>query len=312
MTSRRRPRRRRRGNNMRRLTAVLIAVLMAASAAVAQGVPPAKAKRSATTTKAAAMAGNIVSMPSPSPLYQIQIMVRAGSANDPAGKEGTASLVGDALIEGGFGSAKAPVTKEKLAEITRPWGDAALPQVRVDKQATTISVLVPKENLQQFLAQVLRPMLQQPLFDAKEVDRLKKEALVNIQSRLRFEQQEQLGLQALDSAIFAGTPLGHLAGGTVQGLNAITRQDLADFYKKYFTRENVFITTTVGDAAEQNAIAATLPAGDMAAPPMDVKPAAVNGRELLIITQPNAIATGIHFGFPIDVKRGDADYWPLF
>src|SRR5205085_10307852 len=138
------PRPRRRGNNMRRLTALLIALLMTSSAAFAQGAP--KAKRSASTTKAETMAGNIVSMPSPSPLYQIQIMVLAGSGNDPAGKEGTASLVGDALIEGGFGSAKAPVTKEKLAEITRPRGDAARPKVRVDKQATTISVLVPKEN----------------------------------------------------------------------------------------------------------------------------------------------------------------------
>src|SRR4051812_3774421 len=204
---------RRRANNMlnRRLAVVL---LMLSAIAVAQDAPATsqKAKRSAGTTKAAAMAGNMIALPSPSPLYQIQIMVRAGSANDPAGKEGTASLLGDALIEGGFGSAKAPVTKEKLAEITRPWGDAALPQVRVDKQATTISVLVPKESLQAFLRQVLRPMLQQPLFDAKEVDRLKKEALVNIQSRLRFEQQEQLGLQALDSVIFAGTPLGHFAG----------------------------------------------------------------------------------------------------
>jgi len=260
-----------------RIRRLAVFLLTLSAIAVAQNAAP-KAKPGAAKTKAAAMGDNLVALPSPSPLYQIQIMVRAGSANDPAGKEGTASLVGDALIEGGFGNPKAPVTKEKLAEITRPWGDAALPQIRVDKQATTISMLVPKESLQAFLAQVLRPMLQQPLFQEKEVDRLKKEALVNIQSRLRFEQQELLGLVALDNAMFAGTPLGHLAGGTVQGVNAITRQDLADFYKKYFNRENVFITTTVSNAAEQNAIAAALPAGGSAAAAMDVHPAQVSGR----------------------------------
>jgi zinc protease len=37
-----------------------------------------------------------------------------------------------------------------------------------------------------------------------------------------------------------------------------------------------------------------------------------HGREVLIVTQPNAIATGIHVGFPIDVQRGSPDYWPLF
>lgn len=290
---------------MRRLAAVLMVL---SAVAAAQGTPM---KAKAGTAKAA-MPGNMAVLPSPSPLYHIQIMVRAGSANDPAGKEGTAGLVGDALIEGGFGAAKNPVTKEKLAEITRPWGDAALPQIRVDKQAITITMIVPKENLQQFLKQVLKPMLQQPLFQAAEVERLKKEALVNIQSRLRFEQQEQLGLQALDNYIFAGTPLGHIPGGTVQGLNAITRQDLMEFYKKYFTRENVYLATTVSRPAEQQAIAAALPAGGAAMATAEVKPAPVQGREMLIITQPNAIATGIHLGFPIAVKRGDADYWPLF
>lgn len=33
---------------------------------------------------------------------------------------------------------------------------------------------------------------------------------------------------------------------------------------------------------------------------------------MLIITQPNAIATGLHLGFPIPVRRGHPDYWPLF
>jgi zinc protease len=43
-----------------------------------------------------------------------------------------------------------------------------------------------------------------------------------------------------------------------------------------------------------------------------VRAAPVKGRELLIITQPNAIATAIQAGFPIVVNRGHADYWPLY
>jgi zinc protease len=35
------------------------------------------------------------------------------------------------------------------------------------------------------------------------------------------------------------------------------------------------------------------------------------GRHLLIITQPNAIATGLHLAFPIPVTRTSEDYWPL-
>ncbi len=100
---------------------------------------------------------NLVTLPSSSSLCQIQIMVRTGSADDAQGKEGTANLAARALIEGGFGDTKKPVTKEKLAEITRPWGDAALPKVLVEKEATTFSVTVPRDAFPQFVAQVLNP-----------------------------------------------------------------------------------------------------------------------------------------------------------
>src|SRR5215831_14219975 len=111
---------------------------------------------------------NLVTLPSASSLYQIQIMVRAGSANDPAGKEGTANLVARALIEGGFGDPKNPVTKEKLAEITRPWGDAALLQGRVDKETAAFSMTVPRTAFPDFVAQVLQPTCDQRLWTAGE------------------------------------------------------------------------------------------------------------------------------------------------
>lgn len=293
-----------------RFAALLFALLP--SALLAQAEPAAKPKPGASTTAAAAMSENMVVMPSSSPLYQVQIMVLAGSANDAEGKEGTANLLAQSLIEGGFGGARRPVTKERLAEITRPWGDRALPQVRVDKQTTTFSMTIPRDSFPQFLNQVLRPMFQRPLLLPAEVERLRKEALVNVQSRLRLEQQEQLGLLTLDDYIFAGTELGQPPNGTVKGLRAITRADLRNFYKKYYTRANIFLATSVADAASQNRLAAVLPAGGMAEGVAVVSVLPVPGRHLLIVTQPNAIATGIHFGFPITVKRGDPDYWPLF
>jgi zinc protease len=36
------------------------------------------------------------------------------------------------------------------------------------------------------------------------------------------------------------------------------------------------------------------------------------GKHVLIITQPNAIAAGLHLGYPISLKRTDPEYWPLF
>lgn len=257
---------------------------------------------------------NLVTLPSSSALYQVQIMVRAGSADDPQGKEGTANLAAKALIEGGFGNTSDPTTKEKLAEITRPWGDAALPQVRVDKQATVFSMSVPRDAFPQFIKQVLQPMFTEPLWTQSEIDRLRREALTGIQSNLRFEDEESLGLAALDNWVIPGMGLDHLTLGTVKGLGAITPEDLSAFYKKFYQRENMFIATSINDPQELATLMNSLPKGESmyarAEKLVRVTPEA--GRHLLIITQPNAIATGLHLGFPIPVTRTSDDYWPLF
>ena len=259
---------------------------------------------------------NLVTLASPSPLYEVEIMVQAGSAEDMPGKEGTANLVGRMLLEGGFGDPRYPVTKEKLAEITRPWGEAAYPQVRVDKEATVFSMTVPRDVFPQFVARVLKPMLTQPLFLEAELARVRKEALVGIRSSLRFEQQEQLGLLALDDWILEGTPLGHLAQGSVQGLQAVTRDDLALFYKKSYQAQNMFVAASITDGTMLRLLQSALPADTSVFPDRSGSKLlgwkSNAGRQVLLITQPNAIATGVHLGFPIAVKRGDPDYWPLF
>jgi zinc protease len=275
----------------------------------------AMAQQAATKHKPSAtpeLSANVVTLASPAPLYEVQIMVRAGSAQDLPGKEGTASLVGRMLLEGGFGDPKNPVTKEKLAEITRPWGEAAYPQVRVDKETTTFSMIVPRDAFPQFVARVLKPMLTQPLFLEAELERVRKEALVGIRSNLRFEQQEQLGLLALDDWVLQG----HLAQGSVQGLQAVTRDDLELFYKKNYQAQNIFVAASITDGATLRLLQSALPANTNVFPDnpgsklLASKSSA--GRQLLLITQPNAIATGLHLGFSIPVRRGDPDYWSLF
>lgn len=256
---------------------------------------------------------DLVTVASDSPLYQIKIMVRTGSADDPDGKEGTASLTARALIEGGFGNPKEPVTTQKLAEITRPWGSAAFPTVLVDKQATTFSMTVPRNVFARYVARVLKPMFTQPLWLPKEVDRLRRDELTGIESGLRFEDEENLGLLTLDNYLFSGTPLGHLAAGTVKGLQAITAADLSAFYKRYYTVGNMYVATTINSQQDLSTLVAALPAGEPVYRRANLRRSVVApGRHVLIVTQPNAIATGLHLGYPIFLQRTDPEYWPLF
>jgi zinc protease len=295
----------------RGLTVLLALALMAAAS------PAQQAAAKHRTPVPAELPANIVTLASPSPLYEVQIMVRAGSAQDPAGKEGTAYLVGRMLLEGGFGDPKNPVTKEKLAEITRPWGEAAYPQVRVDKETTVFSMTVPRDVFPQFVARVLKPMLTEPLFLEAELERLRKEALVGIRSNLRFEQQELLGLTALDGWVLsemetAGLNLAHPPQGTVQGLTAVRRDDLLNFYRGSYLPKSIYIATTVPSERIQELTSAVPKQSEVVLAGGGPLPEPTKGHRLLIITQPNAIATGLHLGFPIPVRRGDPDYWPLF
>jgi len=250
----------------------------------------------------------MIFLPSPSQVYTVEIMVMAGSVDDPPGKEGLANLVARALVEGGSHGSK----KDTPAQTKGAASSEARPAVRVDKQTTTFSMTVPREAFPAFVDNVLKPMFSQPSFSQNELDRLRAESLTAIQSRLRLEQQETLGLEALESYIFQGTPLSPLSIGTVRGLHAIRREDLWSFYKVFYTSRNLAVATDA-DPASAPLLASAFPNGARAPQQMcgcDVYLPA--GREVWIITEPNAKATGIHLGFPIDAKRNQPDYWPLF
>jgi zinc protease len=298
------------GEIVRRIWLSTLVLLLCAAALRAQYKPSSKHIK---PRKLHVFPASLVTVPSNSPLYQIKIMVRTGSADDPAGKEGIANLAAQALIESGFGNPKDPVTTQKLAEITRPWGDAAFPTVLVDKQATTFSITVPRDSFAPYIERVLKPMFTQPLWLPKEVDRVRRDTLTSIQSGLRFEDEESLGLLALDNYVFSGTALGHLALGTVKGLQAITPADVNAFYRKYYTVGNMYVATTINGQQDLSRLMAALPAGQPVYRPANLSRSVVApGRHVLIITQPNAIATGLHLGYPIFLKRTDPDYWPLF
>lgn len=271
------------------------------------------------TTGAWAAGLEIVAVNSAAPLVEVKVMVKAGSTADPAGQEGLAYLTAQMVLEGGYGDPKNPTTKEKLAEMTRIWGEAAQPTVRVDKESTTFSMTVPRAAFQEYLQKIIQPMFTQPLFEAKELDRLRNESAEFLSSRLRYEDIEGLGLTVLDDAVFRGTPFGHSYRGTVQGLKKVDETAVRRFYRTYYRSENVVAGLSVSDATITGALAKALETmgnlpGDLPSlekPVMaGVKP--LKGRSVLIVAQPNAISSGIHAGFPLALTRADKDYWALY
>ena len=271
-------------------------------------------------TLALAAAGSeappVVTLDSPSALLRLKVMVKAGSAADPEGLEGLANITADALIQGGFGDPKKPVTKEELAEMTRPWGSGAYPSVRISKEATTFSMTVPRAVLDTYIDKVLTPLFTRPLFASQEVKRLSAEAVEQLRS-LRLEQIELVGLTAVDTVVHNGTRYAHPNLGAEKGLGAINAESVQRFYASAYTPENIVVGISTTDAAIIDKLQAALQGvgqgeAEAFAPQQAKAPALVRGRELLILAVPNAISTGLHAAFPLPLTRAEKDYWPLY
>jgi zinc protease len=97
-------------------------------------------------------------------------------------------------------------------------------------------------------------------------------------------------------------------------LESITLDDVKAFYAKYFTRDNAVVAMGGGYSKDQLAqfekTVQSLPAGKVTTPPAP-QPAAIRGQQVLLVSKPNADCT-ISFGYPIDVHRGDKDFYALW
>ena len=289
------------------------------AAALAAAAPLAAAGPLGLASTLAAQEPEVVTLGVPSPLVEVRMMIKAGSAHDPTGKEGLAALTAQALLQASYGNPDSPVNKEELAKITRPWGGGADPGALVDKETTTFIFTVPKEVLDEYIEKVMHPLFTQPLFDESEIERLKNEAATNLSGSLRYENIEMAGLEAIDNYIFAGTPHGHTVAGSVQGVESITREDVRSFYATYYRPSNVILGISSSDASVVSSLKGALDGmgvisgGVRRLQLVDLAPPApVKGRELTIVAMPDAGATAIHLAFPIEIDRTDPDFWPLY
>ncbi|HYH07244.1 MAG TPA: pitrilysin family protein [Thermoanaerobaculia bacterium] len=258
----------------------------------------------------------VATLDSRAPLITMRVMITHGATSDPAGKEGLAAITADAVTDGGFRRGNDIVTKEELAEQTVPWGSGARPTVFTSSRTTTFFFTAPRDVIGRYVTEVLRPMLTQPVFEAKEIDRLKNETVSQISS-LRSEDLEGLGLAAIDQFVLAGTGYAHHVLGRETAVQTITRDDVIRFYRDFYRPENAIIGISTTDPAIVDQVReavrnvnrdATTPS-----PAMPVKtPEAFTGRQALVIQEPNAPAASVHLGFPIAVNRTHPDYWPLY
>src|SRR2546423_1969787 len=250
---------------------------------------------------------NSVLIPNRSPLVSFRILFMTGSASDPQGKEGLASLTAAMLAEGGTHA-------KTYSEIT----DAMYPMAtsfswQVDKEMTVFSGTTHADNLEKYYS-LIREMLLDPGFREDDFQRLKEEAINYLKNSLRGGNDEELGKEVLYTMIYPPAhSYGHQNIGAVGALEKMTIQDVRSFYQQHYTRANLVIGLAGGYAADfpkrVESDLSKLPGGaiDQLTAKL-TQPRQTPGTKIEIV-QRETRSTAISLGFPIRITRADKD-WP--
>ena len=290
---------------VRRTIPGLIVALVVMAIVTGNATLKSEAATSRRTSNMNSADNNAVLLPNRSPLVSFRILFMTGSAADPKGKEGLASLTAAMLAEGGSRT-------KTYSEIT----DAMYPMAasfswQVDKEMTVFSGTTHVDNLNKYYS-LVREMLLDPGFREDDFARLKEEAINYLKNSLRGGNDEELGKEVLYTMIYPGThPYGHQNIGAVGTLEKMTLKDVRDFYQANYSRANLVIGLAGGYPEIFPKVVQTdferLPQGKPATAKI-AAPAQTPGTKIQIV-QRETRSTGISLGFPINVTRADRD-WP--
>lgn len=236
------------------------------------------------------------------PFVALEIRMRGGASLDQPGKRGASNLM-MALIEEGSGDMNAQEFQTKLEDL------AASFQFDIGDDVTSISAQFLTENRDQAL-DLLHQALTEPRFDQDALDRVRAQVLNNIASSAK--RPSRIASAAMDAAAFGDHPYGSSISGTVDSVNALTRDDMFTAFKNTITRKDIYVSA-VGDITADELgpmlddLLGDLPA-DGPDEPADVKFDLPGGVTVIPYETPQAVALFGQEG----IKRDDPDYFAAY
>ena len=233
-----------------------------------------------------------------------RVVFDAGSSDDPAGKEGLTALAAAMTTQSG-------TQKLTFAELSRAlYPMAAYVDVHVDRDQTVFSADIAAADLDRFYP-LLRDVILRPRLDDASFTRLRTRQKSRLDDDLKGADDESLGKEALQAAIYADHPYGHPAVGTDAGLAAIGLDDVKAQRTRVFCKERVRVGVAgafpVGFDKTVASDFDALPACGGARPGLP-EPEKHHGLRVLIVDKPSADATAISIGFPTTMTRASDDF----
>ena len=232
------------------------------------------------------------------PVIAVSFAFEGGSAQDPKGKAGVATLL-SGLLDEGAGSLDSRAFQSALDDYSIGLSfDASRDTFSGSLQTLT-------EHRDEAV-RLTRLALTEPRFDAEPVERIRSQILTGIKASER--DPGEIASRAMMEAIFGGHPYAAPSEGTVESVTAITADDLRLWHDKILARDNLKVAV-VGDIDAAtlgpmlDAIFSDLPVKANRIGVSDVAP-----REAEAIDVPMAIPQAIIQVAGNGLKRDDPDY----
>ncbi len=236
------------------------------------------------------------------PMVAISVSLPAGSAYDPAGKEGLSAMTAS-LLDEGAGDMKATAFKQALESRAIHFG------VSADRDFLTVSVKALSANVNEAF-RLLGLALSHPRFDPEAVERMRFAILASLKED--EEDPGTIAAKAWFKAYFGTHPYAHDDDGSAEGLKAISIADIKAFAAGHLVRGKAKVAVA-GDITPEvlaKLIDATFGPLPPDAPPPTPHPDTVGAPGEHIISmdvpQPSAV-----FGIP-GPQRNDPDFIPSY
>jgi zinc protease len=234
------------------------------------------------------------------PVITVSFLSLSGSEANSPQKPGVAGFAAAMLTQGTTSR-----SAEAIAAETDRFGATLTATAGEDNAAVTVSAL---SNMASPLLDLLSDVSLHPVFDTKEVDRIRKSRVTTL-LQMR-DQPLQIAIQVADRALYGTeSPYGYPEIGTEESLKTISREDLAGFWKTHsFPGDSALVFT--GDLTEREArrlaekyFGAWAATGIASQPPSAPAPPA---RKVILVDKPGAPQTAI-FAAGLGVPRATPD-----
>ncbi len=238
------------------------------------------------------------------PVISIQLVVSAGSANDPVQLPGLATFATDLLMSG----TSSRTAQDIAAVIDFAGGNIS---TRAAREAIIVSASVLADSTD-LAFELIRDIVLDPAFAPEEIERLRQQTASAMTANL--QDPDFIADTVFNVALYGNHPYGHPADGTPTSVESIQREDIVRFHDTYFAPNTTSIVVAgaldptetfrlveewFGDWEQREVV------------PVDLTlSGSLEARRIVVIDNPDSVQTEIRIGQTM-VARTDPDYFPI-